>query len=119
MAVQITLYLNESDEYQRKPLYLAILNYLREQNVAGAVHQDRTEGVIAVAAGALRHRKGAAQECFVIMHGSFPNDRCGLLRAGGGPASSPLVLAHYLPRFICCAQMLGCSNGQTRTTCVR
>jgi PII-like signaling protein len=37
MAVQITLYLNESDEYQRKPLYLAVLNYLREQNVAGAV----------------------------------------------------------------------------------
>jgi uncharacterized protein len=37
MAVQVTIYLNESDEYQRKPLYLAILNYLREQNVAGAV----------------------------------------------------------------------------------
>lgn len=37
MAVQITMYLNESDEYQRKPLYLAILSYLREQNVAGAV----------------------------------------------------------------------------------
>jgi PII-like signaling protein len=36
MAVQITMYLNESDEYQRKPLYLAVLNYLREQNVAGA-----------------------------------------------------------------------------------
>jgi PII-like signaling protein len=37
MAVQITMYLNESDEYQRKPLYLAVLTYLREQNVAGAV----------------------------------------------------------------------------------
>jgi PII-like signaling protein len=37
MAVQVTMYLNESDEYQQKPLYLAILNYLREQNVAGAV----------------------------------------------------------------------------------
>ena len=37
MAVQVTIYLNESDEYQRKPLYLAILNYLREENVAGAV----------------------------------------------------------------------------------
>lgn len=36
MAVQVTMYLNESDEYERKPLYLAILNYLREQNVAGA-----------------------------------------------------------------------------------
>ena len=37
MAVQVTIYLNESDEYQRKPLYLAILNYLRSENVAGAV----------------------------------------------------------------------------------
>lgn len=37
MAVQVTIYLNESDEYQHKPLYLAILNYLRSENVAGAV----------------------------------------------------------------------------------
>ena len=36
MAVQITIYLNEADEFERKPLYLSILNYLREQNVAGA-----------------------------------------------------------------------------------
>ncbi len=36
MAVQVTIYLNEADEFERKPLYLAILNYLREQNVAGA-----------------------------------------------------------------------------------
>ena len=37
MAVQVTIYLNESDEYQHKPLYLAILNYLRGESVAGAV----------------------------------------------------------------------------------
>lgn len=37
MAVQITLYLNESDEWRHKPLYLAVLNYLREENIAGAV----------------------------------------------------------------------------------
>ncbi len=36
MAVQVTVYLNEADEFERKPLYLVILNYLREQNVAGA-----------------------------------------------------------------------------------
>ncbi len=36
MAVQITMYLNESDEFNRRPLYLALLNYLREENVAGA-----------------------------------------------------------------------------------
>ena len=36
MAVQITIYLNESDEWNRRPLYIALLNYLREENVAGA-----------------------------------------------------------------------------------
>jgi len=36
MAVQISIYLNEADEWQRRPLHLAILNYLRQENVAGA-----------------------------------------------------------------------------------
>ncbi len=36
MAVQISIYLNEADEWHHKPLHLEILNYLREENVAGA-----------------------------------------------------------------------------------
>jgi uncharacterized protein len=36
MGVQVTIYLNEADEWHRKPLYLEILNYLRSENVAGA-----------------------------------------------------------------------------------
>lgn len=36
MAVQITLYLNEADEWRHKPLHLEILRFLREENVAGA-----------------------------------------------------------------------------------
>lgn len=36
MAVQVTLYLNEADEWQHRPLHLEILKYLREENVAGA-----------------------------------------------------------------------------------
>ncbi len=36
MAVQITIYLNEADEWRHKPLHLEILNYLRAENVAGA-----------------------------------------------------------------------------------
>ena len=36
MAVQVSLYLNEADEWHRKPLHLEILNYLRSENVAGA-----------------------------------------------------------------------------------
>ena len=36
MAVQVSIYLNEADEWRRKPLHLEILNYLRAENVAGA-----------------------------------------------------------------------------------
>ena len=36
MAVQITIYLNEADEWQRRPLHLEILDYLRKESVAGA-----------------------------------------------------------------------------------
>ena len=36
MAVQISIYLNEKDEWHNRPLHLAILNYLRKENVAGA-----------------------------------------------------------------------------------
>jgi uncharacterized protein len=36
MGLQVTLYLNESDQWHHKPLYLEILNYLRRENVAGA-----------------------------------------------------------------------------------
>ncbi len=36
MAVQISLYLNEADEWHHKPLHLEVLRYLREENVAGA-----------------------------------------------------------------------------------
>ncbi len=35
-AVQVTIYLNESDRWQRKPLHLEILKMLRAENVAGA-----------------------------------------------------------------------------------
>jgi len=37
MAVQVTMYLTEGDSWQRRPLHLEVLRYLREQNVAGAV----------------------------------------------------------------------------------
>jgi PII-like signaling protein len=46
MAVQITVYLNESDEYQRKPLYMALLNMLREENVAAATAVHTVAGFV-------------------------------------------------------------------------
>lgn len=36
MAVQITMYLNEADEWHHRPLHIELLNYLRQENVAGA-----------------------------------------------------------------------------------
>jgi PII-like signaling protein len=35
-AVQVTIYLNESDQLNHKPLHVEILRYLRQENVAGA-----------------------------------------------------------------------------------
>ena len=36
MAVQVTMYLSESDQWRHRPLYLEVLNYLRRENVFGA-----------------------------------------------------------------------------------
>ncbi len=36
MAVQVTIYLNEADQWRHRPLHVEILQYLREENVAGA-----------------------------------------------------------------------------------
>jgi uncharacterized protein len=40
MAVQVTIYLNEADQWQRRPLHVEMLNYLRRENVyaATAIH---------------------------------------------------------------------------------
>ncbi len=36
MAVQVTIYLNEADQWRHRPLHLEILNYLRRENVYAA-----------------------------------------------------------------------------------
>ncbi len=36
MAVQVTIYLNEADQWHHHPLHLEILNYLRKENVYAA-----------------------------------------------------------------------------------
>ncbi len=35
-AVQVTIYLNEADQWKHRPLHLELLKYLREQEIAGA-----------------------------------------------------------------------------------
>jgi uncharacterized protein len=37
MAVQVTIYLNEADQWHHRPLHLEILNYLRKENVYAAI----------------------------------------------------------------------------------
>ena len=46
VAVQVTIYLNEADEYQRRPAHLQILNYLRKENIANAVVVHAVAGFI-------------------------------------------------------------------------
>lgn len=46
MAVQVTIYLNEADEHQRKPAHLQILNFLRQENIANAVVVHAVAGFI-------------------------------------------------------------------------
>ena len=36
MAVQVSIYLNEGDQWHHRPLHMEILNDLRRENVAGA-----------------------------------------------------------------------------------
>ena len=36
MAVQVTIYLNEADQWHHRPLHLAILSYLRKENAYAA-----------------------------------------------------------------------------------
>jgi len=44
MAVQVSIYLNEKDVWEHKPLYLAVLEYLRSENVAGATVMHAVAG---------------------------------------------------------------------------
>jgi uncharacterized protein len=36
MAVQVTIYLNQADQWRHRPLHLEILKYLRQENVYAA-----------------------------------------------------------------------------------
>jgi PII-like signaling protein len=36
MAAQVTIYLDEADQWQHRPLHMEILNYLRKENVYAA-----------------------------------------------------------------------------------
>jgi PII-like signaling protein len=46
VAVQVSIYLNEGDEYQRRPAHLQILNYLREEKIANAVALHTVAGFV-------------------------------------------------------------------------
>jgi PII-like signaling protein len=44
MAVQVTMYLHEDDQWQHRSLHLEVLRYLREENVFGAVAYHAVAG---------------------------------------------------------------------------
>jgi len=46
MAVQVTVYLNESDEWKGRPLHMEMLRYLREENVHGATVYHAVAGFL-------------------------------------------------------------------------
>jgi PII-like signaling protein len=46
MAVQVTIYLNESDKWQHRPLHLEILNYLRKEGVYAATSLHAVAGFL-------------------------------------------------------------------------
>lgn len=46
MAVQVTIYLNEADQWHRRPLHMEILNYLRKENVYAAIATHCVSGFL-------------------------------------------------------------------------
>ena len=46
MAVQVTMYLNEADQWHRRPLHLEVLNYLRTKGVYAATALHAVAGFL-------------------------------------------------------------------------
>ena len=46
MAVQVTIYLNEADQWRHRPLHMEILNFLRKETVYGATAIHRVAGFL-------------------------------------------------------------------------
>ena len=46
MAVQVTMYLNEADQWHRRPLHLEVLNYLRKEGVYAATATHAVAGFL-------------------------------------------------------------------------
>jgi len=46
MAVQVTIYLNEADRWQKRPLHLEILNLLNKENVYAATVTHAVAGFL-------------------------------------------------------------------------
>jgi hypothetical protein len=67
MAVQVTMYLTEGDSWQHGPLHLAILRYLREENVAGAVVLHSVAGFLGRSAVRTAHLVEAGGSLPVIV----------------------------------------------------
>jgi hypothetical protein len=67
MAVQVTIYLNEADQWHHRPLHMAILNYLREENVAGATALHAVAGFTGRQKGESTHLVDAGGKLPVVI----------------------------------------------------
>src|SRR5258706_16253500 len=63
MAVQVTIYLTESDSWHHRPLHLEILKYLREEKVYGAVAFHAIAGFLGRGRIHTAHLVEAAANC--------------------------------------------------------
>jgi PII-like signaling protein len=46
MAVQVTIYMSESDQWHHRPLHVEVLNYLRQENVYAAIALHTVAGFL-------------------------------------------------------------------------
>ncbi|MGB6476351.1 MAG: DUF190 domain-containing protein [Candidatus Sulfotelmatobacter sp.] len=46
MAVQVTIYVNDADQWHHRPLHMEILNYLRKENVYAATALHAVAGFL-------------------------------------------------------------------------
>ena len=72
MAVQVTIYLNESDQWHHRPLHAEILKYLREENVYAATALHAVAGFLGRQQVKTSHLVDAGGQLPVIIIGCSP-----------------------------------------------
>jgi len=67
MAVQVTIYLTDGDQWHHRPLHMEILNYLRKENVYAATSLHAVAGFLGRHRVESSHLVDAGGRCPVIV----------------------------------------------------